>query len=396
MDNKIIILIAIVFVFILLMFLTIGLTTKERIVDDRAKKCLKVYDDSDYNVNFGNITMKFNNPFYENQEMYHFLRDYYIASSYKSYLACGHTSDMNSYNAIARVIEKGARLIHLDIYMDKFKTAHDTNAVPVVSNGKNFKPTYFRTSAPLNLKKCFKVIEQTAWDNNNYPLFLFLDLHIHNNKMVQRRIANTLLDVFSNRLIDKRYGFQRHNLGSITINNILNRIVILTSSKPTDGALNELVNGTLDGDDRIRNMRITEETERYGGVKSVNVNNDEVIMHNRYNLQRVYLETEEDSDNITNPKVDVINPTFTDRQEVPFADARDLGIQFICMNYQKLDDNMRNYVKFFSDCSFVVKPVALRFIPSKPLPVFAKNPLLYYDSRNTSLSERPGFMSRKF
>jgi len=78
---------------------------------NRTQKCLDVYNN--YPVIKQNPLPnggKYYNEFFK-KDKYYGLRDFFYASSYKSYLPCGFTRDVVSYNAIKNVLLKGARAI---------------------------------------------------------------------------------------------------------------------------------------------------------------------------------------------------------------------------------------------------------------------------------------------
>ena len=52
---------------------------------------------------------------------------------------------------------------------------------------------------------------------------------------------------------------------------------------------------------------------------------------------------------------DVVSTNYDPSEAVYF------GCQFITMNFQINDDNMKNYLKIFTNSSFRVKPASMRF-----------------------------------
>ncbi len=111
--------------------------------EDRVNIGLNVYNNY-FNMNqlqIPNNGIYFNE--YYNQNKYYGLRDFFYASSYKSYLPCGYTDDVVSYNAIRSVILNGARVINLDVFYSGISQYLEDSKV-IVGNIVDGKLTYFK------------------------------------------------------------------------------------------------------------------------------------------------------------------------------------------------------------------------------------------------------------
>jgi hypothetical protein len=350
-------------------------------LNQRIHNGLEVFRDQAYNIQWNDFQVEYFNPFYQ-ENMPLKVADFYWASSRKSYLPIGESWDFPAYEAIQKVLDTGARLIHLDIYSQQ-DSVLDANAIPVVRN-RTINPL----ATALNFKQCLQVISENAWTKNpNYPLILYLEIHTTDkdsngqpvyNKNVLIKIGQTILEIFSNKLINKIYGFNgRSNnfpLGQINISDILGKIAIITNVYPTIGILNELTNGVVNKDQQfIRLIPYSEVNLKYGGLQASENDPNSLIQHNYKYLTLVSPVSQTSLFNFFEPKDDLYN--------IPAEQAWKMGCQMVLMNYQLLDSNLRDYLKMFSNSSLVLKPDTLRLIP-KPRPVSKKqNPQLYFTPR---------------
>ena len=74
-------------------------TVKKNVYHNRTERCLKPYNDSKKLIKFKKIKKTYYNIFFK-KELYYRIKDYYVLSSYKSYMPCGHTNDIVSFNAL--------------------------------------------------------------------------------------------------------------------------------------------------------------------------------------------------------------------------------------------------------------------------------------------------------
>jgi hypothetical protein len=111
---------------------------------------------------------------YYNQKKYYGLRDFFYASSYKSYLPCGYTNDVVSYNAIRSVILNGARVINLDLFHSGISQYLENSKV-IVGNVVDGKLTYFKDSKEderfLDFENCLKIVNDLAWTKVNIQYY---------------------------------------------------------------------------------------------------------------------------------------------------------------------------------------------------------------------------------
>ncbi len=344
---------------------------------NRGLKCLSVYNNNNYNVNMKSILYKNNK-----------LCDFFISSSYKSCLPCGTQKDIISYDALKLVLLKGARFIHLDIHYNidgdintELDKSEYTNVYPVVANmfnndrsGLNSESKYINRILKINstdelkLSKCLDIIKNIAWISNiDYPLFLYLEIYSDDNITVEAKIADIILNNISSKLLDNRYSFCRKNIGQEKISEYYNKIVIITNKFPyTSGKLNELINSKIENKGSFKNYIYTKENDTYhSDINKIednidkdhllNIIKDTAILYNKEYLSRSYREEEYYLlKSIHEPKYQVNNAN-------PYK-LWNYGFQFVCMNFQLYDDNMKEYINFFKQRSFILKPKHLRLI----------------------------------
>lgn len=321
------------------------------VFQNRVKRCLAVYQQPGYKNQFKPLPKEW---------LDHPLSNFYIASSHRSYLPCGEQWDLNSYDAIKGVINAGARFIHLDVYSDgRFVT--DKNANLIVAAGKN--PDNGRhlvempfLGKPLDFNKCLEIVAENAWLGNNYPFFLFLDLHLYKNLSMKNKVAQSVNKTLGSHLMNKKYAFQRFQLGDIKLGDTLNQVILLVSDYPNGPALDELTNCAISANNqKFNNIAVPYQNISYGGLTTSN--QSYLTNFNTEYMTRVYLENYYNIVNLVSPKFDVFN--------MPYQKAFDLGCQFVCMNYQVDDEYMRNYIKFFQESGIQLKPANLLAKPSK-------------------------------
>ena len=293
--------------------------------------------------------------------------DFYWASSRKSYLPCGQTCDICSYDAIRLCLLSGARLIDIDIYSD------ESGTMPIIRSRVPMPEFMSGLKTYLDLEKCLYIIKKYAWiDESTYPLILYLNIQT-NNRMVLYNLTQILNKVFKGRFLNKRYSFSGRNgqypFGQIFIKELFGNVAIITNKYPIMGILDEYINGTVGQNQKfISQIDYVPSMSEYGGIISRNNNVGDMINNNKFNVTIINSESENQSkidhsseclfvQNFRNPKIDLYN-----------ADPEDcwkLGNQFVLMNYQLYDDNMKKYVEKFKESSLVLKPESLRYI-AKP------------------------------
>ena len=275
----------------------------------------------------------------EDEKKYYGLRDYFYASSYKSYLPCGYTDDVVSYNAIRSVILNGARVINLDLFYSGI-SQYLKNSEVIVGNVVDGKLTYFKEikdQKPIKNKhylifeNCMRIVYDLAWTKVNTPFFIYLNMEFLPDQNFENKMFNIIRKVLASRFLDKYYGFQRINLGNIPVGKAMNKVILMTNRKPLDPMLNEIINGVMAPvESNVILHTITNNSLQYGGIKTVAINYNQTILNqSMYNLVAVIKK------NDTNPENEKIMKIDTKNYDTSYN--FELGISMTFMNWQNYE-----------------------------------------------------------
>lgn len=396
----------------------------------RADIGLKVYENNYFEMNQLSIPNKgiYLNTYY-NQNKYYGLRDFFYASSYKSYLPCGYTDDVVSLNAIKNVILKGARVINLDLFYSG-NSQFLSNSKVVVGNVINGKLSYFlgskETDMYLDFESCLQVVRDLAWAKIDTPFFIYLNMEFLPDVKFENKTFQIIQKILSNRFLDKYYSFQRVNIGDIPVGKAMNKLILMTNRKPIDPMLNEIINGVMSETNTNVILHLMDNGSiKYGGIKTKAVNPKILTDQTTYNLVAVIKTNDINPQNYKVPKIDTknydtsynfeigVSMTFMNWQNytpppppksltpassaAPAAPAAPAistsSLSSISNNKPKdeHDDFMYKYLLHFKNGGMVLKPDNLIYIPRPPPPVMQINPKLNYTQ--TSYNSFGGFQS---
>ena len=340
---------------------------------------------------------------YYNQKKYYGLRDFFYASSYKSYLPCGYTNDVVSYNAIKNVILNGARVINLDLFYSGISQYLEKSEV-IVGNVVEGKLTFFPDSKEdekyLDFENCLKIVNDLAWTKVNTPFFIYLNMEFLPDQNFENKTFQIIKKVLGHRFLDKYYGFQRVNLGNIPIGKAIDKLILMTNRKPLDPMFNEIINGVMaPKDSNVILHTITNNSLQYGGIKTVAVSKQILTDQTMYNLVAAIKTNDISTDNFKIMKIDTKNYDTSYNFE--------LGISMTFMNWQNYkapatapapaapapaattttpaatqtktqNDFMYDYLLRFKDGGMILKPKELIFIPKPPPQIVKPNPKVDY------------------
>jgi hypothetical protein len=381
-------------------------STGGRSIEDRVNLGLEVYKNY---FNMNQLPLPENGIYfnqYYNQKKYYGLRDFFYASSYKSYLPCGYTDDVVSYNAIRSVILNGARVINLDLFHSGISQYLENSKV-IVGNVVDGKLTYFKETKDqkpienkhyLIFENCLKIISDLAWTKVNTPFFIYLNMEFLPDQNFENKVFNIIRKILAQRFLDKYYGFQRVNLGNIPIGKAMDKVILMTNRKPLDPMLNEIINGVMaPAESNVILHTITNNSLQYGGIKTVAVSKQILLDQTMYNLVAVIKK------NDTNPENEKIMKIDTKNYDTSYN--FEIGISMTFMNWQNYEapkeesaksttpeqttatpakkeepknDFMYEYLLRFKNGGMILKPKELIFIPKPPPPVLKPNPKLDY------------------
>ena len=290
---------------------------------------------------------------YINEPKKYKLCDWYVSSSYKSYLPGNSYEDYCSIKAIEIMLRSGVRYLELDVFTDNLQ-----NNEPVVTVGIE-KGNWHNTLNDLNFKECCELIRNIGFSssiikNSDDPLFLYLNIQVNNNKETLNKIADILYNTFDDKLLNKKYSYHRKNISIEPIYKFMKKVIIMCNSSYEGCKLSELINIASDGP-FVRRLESDKVLQTYEPK--------ELTDFNRLNMSIVY-----PSDTSKNPGN--YNP------QIPWF----YGCQFVTMNFKELDNNMSSYMEKFRYQSFVLKPLKLRYVPKTYKAPKKQDPNLYYNS----------------
>jgi hypothetical protein len=236
-----------------------------------------------------------------------------IMSSHNTYIRTLQHIGESSLDALRIVLDRGARCIELDIYRDL-----DTNNI-FVAHGKENIPRDIITTTCLPLEDALKFIMSYAFIRTNDPLFIALEMNVHNERIACDNVANIL-----ERYIDGRL-YRGHLTGNTILRDLLGKVVLMTG-----GGVNS---------ERLSNMIHTQWNEVFQNVASnvvpESLNGNETCI-------RVY------------PDGDLRGALSMNFDPLPFLRA---GATFVALNMCTNDNNMRAYIEWFSKSSIMKKPL---------------------------------------
>ena len=169
------------------------------------------------------------------------LVDYHIKSSHASLLSGLQKMDYASIDMLINVIRNNVRYLEFSI----FSKETNNNADPVVSSGLkrgNWKLTI--NSVPL--RQVFNTIKDYAFNEtiiNNYsdPIFIFLDIKTEYTGTIDK-VADLIVEMFGDRILDKRFRYQRKNLCDTSVCDLMEKVVIMSNTGFQNTKLEEFVN----------------------------------------------------------------------------------------------------------------------------------------------------------
>ena len=279
------------------------------------------------------------------------LGNHFIASSVNSCNVKNSILGYLSLDVFENVLKSGARYIEIKIFNDKFGTK---NVNPIISNGLENGEWKLCLNTILFEDFC-KVIQKHAFnfqkvlDNNKIegvknpedPLFLSLDLKVRNNVRTLDEISRIIMKYLKSYLLPTKFRYSRENLFFTKMTELKKKLVIFSSDGFEGSKLKELINANWGEKGKLK--RYT-----YSYLDLLNQEQREVIKkETRENLMIIV--PEDNFDKQMDLSI-LFKNNFNSRL------AFDLGAQFNCMNYQKNDENLDDYITRFKNYSILSKP----------------------------------------
>ena len=236
-----------------------------------------------------------------------------VMSSHNSYIRTLQHAGESSTNALQIALDRGCRFLELDIYRDPAKPE-----CVFVAHGKEELPEDILTTTRLPLAEAFRFIASHAFSRTNDPLFIALEINVHNDTVACDAIAD---------LIDHHFG--SHLLHdpltpSVPLRALLNKVVFFSGGGATGLRLPARINSQWS--EAFQNIASSTPPSTINGAD---------------NCIRVY------------PEGDIKGALSLNFNPVPYLMR---GATFVALNVCTSDTPMDHYATWFAASSFVKKP----------------------------------------
>ena len=180
----------------------------------------------------------------ENIYKYKLLTDYYICSSFNSFLVGKHKLDYCDVNMINRALHFGARYIELEVMNKEVKNYTE----PIVCSGIE-KGNIITSLNYLMFDDCIRIIASYAFSekaiaNFNDPLFLYLNLKTGTNINTNDRIHDIIVENLRKHLLSNDYNHV--NISKLTLCELRRKVVILTNKTCPGSRLDSIITCSSD------------------------------------------------------------------------------------------------------------------------------------------------------
>lgn len=275
------------------------------------------------------------------------LGDFYISSAYRPYMGNNQMFEYCDLKVTEKIIKSGARCMYVDIFNSNMGYGAD----PVISTGYKegqwkltLNTILFDDFCKLLAYGCF-----SAGYVSNYtdPFILLLNLNTNGNIDCLNKIKKIIYKRLKRYLLDNRYTFSSTNIMKKPIKDFMKKIIIMSSSGYQNSELEELINFTWD---REELKMITYES------LDTHILDPSVIKLDPYELKQF----NKDNMTIVTPNTSTVF-TYNYNPDIFWG----AGCQFVCINYQKIDNNFDTYISNFRTESFIAKPLSQRGSGSK-------------------------------
>lgn len=312
------------------------------------------------------------------------LCDYYISSSFMTPCVGNQHYDYISDNMILEVLQSGARYIQIPIC----EADVTLQALPVIGTAV-YGQRVITSLNTLDIRTTFKLIHTNAFkvnnNNVNYPLIIHLVLNT-NNAYTLDSLADIIKEIFSDILIDVSK-YETYPIYLEKLCNLLGKIIIIATPEYIGTSLEPFIVPTMNlfeiyhfselgqlnmSDDSIyknvynQKLSSKQQTESNEKFNSKYPSLDYIIK-NISTIGQTIINDSEILNNLTcfnKFGMSVIKPQYQEdviSKNYDFAESVYYGCQFVTMNFQINDINMKNYIAMFSDSSFRLKPSSMRF-----------------------------------
>lgn len=287
----------------------------------------------------------------------HEFRNYYVKSAYNCCSGGNYKNDYVSMCTLKDLLKQGIRGLDFEIY------SIDDQPVVATSTVDNY--CVKETFNYINFSDIMKTISDNAFSssgapNPTDPIIFHLRIKSENQKMYDNFAK--IFEQYSDLLMGKQYSYENiknntvTNYGATPLKELMGKISIIVDKSNTAfmecSEFYEYVNMTSNS---IFMRQLT-----FDQVKNTDIN--ELIQFNKLGM----------TIGIPNPGANPDNPSS--------VVLRETGCQLLAMRYQNIEANVEENDAFFNQANsaFVLKPVALRYMPVQIAAPPPQDPKLSY------------------
>ncbi len=303
------------------------------------------------------------------------LADFYVCSSYNSAVSGYQLLDYLSTDMVKKVMQCGCRYLEFQLFSNTF----GADSTPVISCG--FRTGEWKLALnSINFEDVLQTIADNAFrifdgtdgtPNNQDPLFISLDLKNNYNYLVNNKIQKLISKYLATYLLDPSYNYQAKNIALARLRDLMGKVIILSSDGYQGSSLEEIINYSWNYPKlkRLHYKTVDDEFEGKSTVNTSTTNTTETSTST--STSKLQTDVDKTKSVIEYNELKKFNMSgltiVVPQKEGDFlttnfnaTNAWELGCQFVCMNFQKIDKNMDIYVNKFKNKAFVLKPKSLR------------------------------------
>ena len=291
------------------------------------------------------------------------LRDFNIAAAFRPYMATNQLLDYCNLRITEKIIRSGARCLYIDI----FNSTVDNHAEPIISVGSEIGQWKLTLNTILFDDFC-KLLGYTCFSSgyvNNFedPFILMLNLNTNGNINCLNKVKDIIYTRLKRYLLSNKYTYSSVNIFNEPVKNFMGKLIILSSSGYKNSDLEEFVNYNWEKDD-LRKISYEALYPDIEDASIIRINSTELKEYNKNN-------------------VTIVTPSehtfFTYNYKPSYF--WESGCQIVCLNYQKIDENLDEYITNFRTESFIPKPMSMRGTDASDKPKLKQNPVVL-ESKN--------------
>ena len=296
------------------------------------------------------------------------LCDFYYNSSFNTMISTSNDlSTLNISNLNKNIYPvalngNNARLIHLQVYSSG--DLGDENSYPMIStNSLN------QYSEPIDFNNIIKYLNNNIFknpysENCILPFFIYLEIKFDKTDVnIYNKIALSLKNIFGNKLVSKKYGFNgrsgNYPVSNCPIKDAFGKVIIFTDNYPTYSLSDEYINLNVKDKSQCNYVEYDSNYIKYDTGLSTKYSTNSLIEMSRTKF--TFVVPKISKDNIFNSDIN---------------DCLKYGIQFVLYNpfylndkYQKIDESNSKILTNFKTKwnSILLKNISFRYIEEPKL-----------------------------